>query len=356
MKILIATGGSGGHIFPALQTAAVLKQRGHEVFFAGALKLAEEKIRQAGFAYQNMEVRGWQDRSLKGIVAFGMGMAAAFAQAMGICRRFQPDRVMGFGGYSSFPVLLAASIQRFATMIHEQNVVPGKANRLLSYVVHRIAISFKDSAQHFPAGKTVWTGCPCHQRRPVESRDVLRQKFGLDPQAPVVALLGGSQGSQRLNEVFFETMRLLNVQRNIQAVHMTGPRDHAAYVRQYQEAKIPAAVFAFISPIEELYALVNLVISRAGAATVSELGHFALPSILVPYPFAGNHQRYNAEVLARTGAAKLIEQKDLNPEKLKSTIEWCLRDNEHRHQIQERVKGLFIEDAAVQLALAVENL
>ena len=100
MKILIATGGSGGHIFPALQVAEVLKRRGHEVFFAGALKLAEEKIRQSGFDYQHIDVHGWQDRSVKGVIAFGAGMNTAFMQAMGILRRFQPDRVLGFGGYS----------------------------------------------------------------------------------------------------------------------------------------------------------------------------------------------------------------------------------------------------------------
>ena len=241
-------------------------------------------------------------------------------------------------------------------MIHEQNVVPGKANIVLARLVKKVAISFKESAKHFNFAKTVWTGCPCHDEPPVRSRQDICKDFGLNPDLKIIALLGGSQGSGRLNEAFLGAMVDLNKRGKFQAVHMTGKNDYASYVEKYRVQNLSAVVKSFVSPIEELYAIVDIVIGRAGAATISELGAFAIPSILVPYPFAGNHQRYNADVLVNAGAAILLEQKDLTTEAIVRAIDQLSDEQFVRAHLKERLKEHFIKDAASQLASAVEGL
>ncbi len=355
MKVILATGGSGGHIFPALETALELRKRGHEVFFAGVLGIAQEKINGLGFTCQNIVAQGFQDRSISGCCSFALAMARAIIQSVKIINRIKPDKIIGFGGYGSFALISAGTMLRYPTMIHEQNVVPGKANRILSKCVQKIAVSFKSSFRYLGTAKTVWTGCPCHDQPSLRSREDICRQFGLRPEKKIIALLGGSQGSKRLNEVFYETMAVLGTRGNIQAVHMTGKNEFDAYRTKYQESKFPVIPFAFISPIEELYSIVDIVITRAGAATISELGAFAIPSVLVPYPFAGNHQKYNALVLKEAGAAIMIEQKDLTVGALIHAIDQYVQ-SDCRDHLRAKLMGLFVNNAAQRLADAVESL
>lgn len=350
MRILLATGGTGGHIFPALQTALELKKRGHEVLFAGVLGPARSKIEEAGFHCRNIPAQGFNDRSLPGMIRFGWSMAAGFVRSLGIVRAFAPQKIVGFGGYGSFPLVLAGWALRYPTMVHEQNVMPGKANRVLARLAGKVAVSFKDSTRHFGKAKTVWTGCPCHDRPSPRTREDICRSFGLDPRQRIIALLGGSQGSQRLNEVFSDAVGGMGCQ----AIHMTGKKEYDTYRTQYRQAKLPVVVTAFISPIEELYAAADVIVSRCGAATVSELGAFAVPSVLIPYPLADGHQKYNGRVLADAGAAVLIEQKDLNANVLVEAIGRC--GELTRAGIAQKVQGLFVKDAASKLADAVEGL
>lgn len=348
MKVIVATGGTGGHIFPALETAAVLRQRGHEVMVAGVLGPSEEKINSLGFATLPVQAKGLTNRSLLGLWKFSTLMCTAVVQALQNLKQTQPDKVIGFGGYGSFAFVLAARLLNIPVMIHEQNVIPGKANRLLAWLVPKVAISFTKTQNYLNPKKVVFTGCPCHCHRPLESKESLLKKFSLASDRPTILLLGGSQGSQKLNEVFFEM--LSNWQPPpVQAIHMTGAKDYSEYVAKYHKSSLPVKVFEFIRPIEEAYAISDLVIARAGAATVSELGFFAIPSILVPYPLARGHQKYNAEVLADAGLAQIIEQKNLTSQSLKDTVRHLLTSGQQRQPI-------FNNDPAQALAVAVENL
>ena len=348
MKIIVATGGTGGHIFPALETAACLAKRGHEVMVAGALGPSEEKVKAQGFATLPIQAKGLTNRSLLGLWKFSTLMCAAVAQALQNLKQTHPDKVIGFGGYGSFAFVLAARLLNIPVMIHEQNVVPGKANRLSANLVAKVAISFPKTKNYLEPKKVVFTGCPCHHHRPLDSRESLMKKFSLASDRPMILLLGGSQGSQKLNEVFFAMVSSWQ-QPPIQAIHMTGAKDYWAYAAKYRRFSLPVKVFEFIHPIEEAYAISDLVIARAGAATVSELGFFAIPSILVPYPLAGGHQKYNAQVLADAGLAQIIEQKDLTSQSLKDTVRHLLTSGQ-QHQ------PIFNNDPAEELALAVENL
>lgn len=357
MKALIATGGTGGHIFPAVQTALEMRKRGHTVVMAGVLGMAQADIEAQGFACQTIDSRGLTDRSPAGLLRFGTSISRGFAQSLKIIHQVKPDKVIGFGGYGAFPLVLAAAAQGIPTMIHEQNVVPGKANQVLAVLVKRIALSFKDSLKHVNAAKAVWTGCPCHHQASLHGREDILKDFGLTPGAgPVVALLGGSQGSQRLNALFFAAVHALAGQQPLQVIHMTGKKEYDAYVEKYRGASFPVAVRPFIRPIEDLYAVVDCLVSRAGAATVCELGVHGVPAVMVPYPFAGGHQVPNAEVLSRAGAAVLREEKDLTPALLAQAVQEQLLSGLSRAAIKEKTRGLFTELAAANVADALERL
>ncbi len=355
MRIVVATGGTGGHIFPALQTACVLRDHGHKIIFIGSLGLGEEKVKAQGFQARVISARGLTDRSLIGVLTFGFSMLQAIAQSMQALKQEKPDKVIGFGGYGSFAIVLAAQFLNIPTMIHEQNVIPGKANRFLAGLVKKVAISFSETRNYLNPKKTIWTGCPCHQGQPLESREVLLKKFSLDPARKTILVLGGSQGSQRLNEVFFEMMSSYKEQ-GLQAIHMTGKKEYSLYVDKYRNFSLPVKVFEFISPIEEAYAISDVVIARAGAATVSELGFFAIPSIFVPYPLADGHQKHNAQVLCELGLAQMVEQKDLTKDSLKNALHIFLSSDFDRKSWALKTKESFKDFPAQELARALEGL
>ncbi len=354
MKILVTTGGSGGHMFPAIQTALMLRAAGHEIIFAGALAAGEEKIRTEGFVCHRIDAKGLTGRTPLGLAAWVMATNKAVGRARHLVRDIRPDKVLAFGGYGSFPVAAAAWQAGVPLMIHEQNVVPGKANRVMALMAKRIAVSFAASKKYFNASKTVWTGCPCHQHIPPAGKRELRLKFGLDPAMPVILILGGSQGSQNLNALVFGTLMSLGTK--IQAIHMTGAKEYPMYAAKYRGSGLRVKVFAFLSPIEEAYAAAEVAIARAGAATVCELAAFALPSILVPYPFAGGHQKYNAALLSDTGAAVVMPEKDCTSARLKQAVEAMLAKPPGPDVMRGRIKDIFISDPAMRLAKALEDL
>jgi len=354
MKVLIATGGTGGHIFPAIETAKALRVRGHHVSFAGVLGPAEDRIKALGFPVFSLSAQGLNDRSFLGWLNFGSIMFRAVWGSFSVVRKITPDKIIGFGSYGAFPVVMAGVLMRCPVLIHEQNVVPGKANALLSKIVKKVAISFEGSRKYLDPAKAVWTGCPCHHSAvPSKSEGLLA--FGLEENKKTIVLLGGSQGSQRLNEVFFELMKGLSPAR-FQAIHMTGIKDFPLYEARYRLVKLPVKAYAFIDNIAQAYAAADIVIARAGAATVSELGLLGLAAVLVPYPFAGNHQKYNADVLADKGVAFIVEQKDLTEISLKEAVTRMLSLNLSREDILKKTQGLFQTDAALQLALVTEGL
>jgi len=354
MKVLIATGGTGGHIFPAIETAKVLRIRGHHVSFAGVLGQAEDRIKALNFSLFPLAAKGLNDRSFLGWLNFGSTMSQAIFRSFSVIRKCAPDKIIGFGGYGTFPVVMAGALMRRPVLIHEQNVVPGKANALLSKIVKKVAISFEGSRKFLDRNKVVWTGCPCnHSSLPTKSEGL--SAFGLEAGKKTIVLIGGSQGSHRLNEIFFELMKDPSFA-HYQAIHMTGLKDFSLYEARYREVNLPVKAYAFIDNIAQAYAAADIVIARAGAATISELGLVGLAAVLVPYPFAGNHQKYNADVLSDAGAAIIVEQKDLTKNSLKEALTRMLLSNFSKEDVLKKTKGLFQTDAALQLALVAEGL
>jgi UDP-N-acetylglucosamine--N-acetylmuramyl-(pentapeptide) pyrophosphoryl-undecaprenol N-acetylglucosamine transferase len=249
---------------------------------------------------------------------------------------------------------MAGILMRCPTMIHEQNVIPGKANVVLAKLVGKVAISFEASRKYFNPSRTVWTGCPCYHHM-VAGKTQALAAFDLAGDKKTLVLLGGSQGSQKLNEIFFQLMEDLSAV-GFQAIHMTGKKDYPVYAARYAKAHLSVKAYEFINDVGTAYAAADMVIARAGAATVSELGILGLAAVLVPYPFAGNHQKYNAEVLRTNGTAIVIEQKNLTKDSLRQAVENLLTQGTSRENLQMKTKGLFQKDAAFQLALVAEGL
>lgn len=356
MKILIATGGSGGHIFPALSTAVQLRALGHQVVFTGTPGLATEKISRERFDFISLCAKGISFSSPRRLFSSLGCMIRALFQALRILKSQHPDVVAGFGGYGAFPVVLAAALSRYPTLIHEQNVVPGKANYVLSKIVKKIAVSFSASKKHFNARKTVLTGCPCRAQRKSVNNDELLEKFGLDKGKKTILVLGGSQGSHKINEEFLKAVPLLKKDLEFQVIHLSGKNDYLKLKEAYRGLDVRVCLFDFYDAVEEVYALADLVVSRCGAVTVTEIILFELPCILIPYPFAGGHQRENARVLSEAGAGKIIDEKDITALRLTQEMADILRDKAFKERIPGRINGIIFPDAAVRLANEIISL
>ncbi len=319
MRIVIGTGGTGGHLFPALKVADCLKEDGHEVFFIGAFGVGVEKIKAKGYRFLNHDAIGLKS-GFSNTLRSSSKMFGAFFSSIGILRELNPQRVLGFGGYGSFPVVAAAVILRIPTIIHEQNVLPGRANKMLAFFVNKIAISFKKSQDFLGYKKTVLTGCPCHFTERKVSKEQILKDFGLDIGKVTLLVFGGSQGSHRINQVFVEMLGLLKDSLNCQVIHACGKKDVEELKVKYQQLNVPFALFSFIDNIEDAYAVADCVISRAGAGTVTEIALHQIPAVLIPYPFAYGHQKENAYVLSEVNLARVIEEENLSVETLKEAI------------------------------------
>lgn len=350
MNITIATGGSGGHIIPALKVARELQKRNCAVRFAGALNIWKERVTRSGFSFDELELRGIDlarpIRSARALWLFSKGTFAAGS----LLKRYKTDVVVGFGGYGAFPVVLAAVFSGHPTLIHEQNVLPGKANAVLSRLVSRIAVSFPQSRRYFPAAKVVLTGCPSHTPGVGIGRAEFFKEFGLQEGKKTVLILGGSQGSRWLNEVSARAVLELKSRVPLQVIHLCGQDDYPALKEQYARLGIPFAVFAFFEAMERVYRAADLVIGRAGAVSVTELIRFHKLSVLIPYPHAGGHQTKNAEVLARAGVGEFIEQKNFTAAWLAASLERMLAQTPSPREWERHFGELLSIDSASLLA------
>ena len=319
-RIFIATGGTGGHIYPGLATAQELRRRGFEIIFVGVLGAAEEKIKDAGFRCISIQAKGFVSKGLIDKLRSVLCMAGAFFQSLGALLKFKPELVLGFGGYSSFPVVMAAFLCRIPSMLHEQNVFPGSANKLLSKCARRVGVGFKEALEYFPADKTVWVGNPLREFDFSVSQVDAIETLGLDPLSRTVLIFGGSQGSRVFNQEVVKAFAQIPPGLRLQVIHITGRHDFVQVKERYAAYGVSALVREYMDQIATAYAAADLVIARAGAGTVMELGLWAVPAVLIPYPGARDHQKYNARILERLGMAAIIEEKSLRQDILRDKI------------------------------------
>ncbi len=321
LRIVIATGGTGGHLFPAIQLAKELTRQNHEIFFLGSFGACIEQLIGTGFRFENLYAKGLKMGNVKDFFGSSFSILKATVGSIKFLNEFKPHVVIGFGGYGAFPVVFSASLLGFPTMIHEQNAIPGKANKLLAKMVKKIAISFEESRPFFKHHQIVLTGYPLNIKKETMDKASAYREFKLSAARKTILVFGGSQGSHTINKIFLTASRLLEAEGlSFQIIHASGEKDYVPLKDAYAKMNTPCFLSPFINQMSAAYKIADVVISRAGAGTVSELGLFKLPSILIPYPYAGGHQKENALVLVKAGLASMIEEKDLTPEILRDQI------------------------------------
>lgn len=349
-KIFIAAGGTGGHVFPALRTAAEFRKLGHRVFFIGVFKGSRETITQEGYPVIDLSARGFSSGSVRILAAAFVNLIKSFFRSWSALKKEKPDVILGFGAYAAFPPVMAAALQRRPSVIHEQNVMPGRANRLLGFFVSKVAMSFEASRPFFPRHKAVVTGYPCRSLDVPERTEDLFQHFGLTPGIFTIFVLGGSQGSHCINKVFLESLRHRDIPPQMQFIHASGPKDFLDLQKEYQAVSQRGHLVPFLTKMDKAYAIADLVICRAGAGTITELAGTGRPAIIVPYRFAGGHQLENARLLTGTGMAVIINESDLTAERLAREIRTFYdRIRGSRQPLGAYPGGIFRPDAAQRL-------
>lgn len=356
LRIVIATGGTGGHLFPAILLAQELQHKHHDIFFLGSFGTCIEQLIGTGFRFENLYAKGLKIGNTKDFLISGFSILKASVRSIKFLMEFKPHIVIGFGGYGAFPVVFSAVILGYPTMIHEQNVIPGKANAILAKIVKKIAISFHESKKFFKEQKTVLTGYPFSVKNKSLTKEDGYHQFKLKKDIKTILVFGGSQGSHTINEVSFQAFKDLSEQGlSFQVLHATGEKDYEFFKDQYRKLNIPYFLSPFINNMPAAYQIADVVISRSGAGTVTELGIFKVPSILIPYPYAGGHQKENALVLVKNSLAYMIEEKDLSAVSLSDQIIRNLKI-EKNHSSRAGRKDLFLTDSTHRLVQEVEML
>ncbi len=325
LRVLAVTGGSGGHVFPAL---AFCEECGRQGVGSAAVTLV---VALRGRAAADAKLREMLRSSGDPIVLEAPrsipGFLRLFITSFSLVRRIRPDVVIGFGGYACVPFLWWAWLTGRKTFLHEQNVVPGQANRLVGLFVSRIAVTFDASAGYFARRRHVIpTRFPLRSSLRRLSREEAESALGLQPGLVNVLVMGGSQGARRLNDLFLAALKKNRDLAGLQVVHLSGEKQAAEVEGAYARLGVSHRVLGFLADIHQAYSVADLVVSRAGAGAVVELMFFGLPSILVPYPHAAGHQTGNARVLAEAGAAFLIEESRWTEEMFNGLLDILRRD------------------------------
>lgn len=355
MKILMAAGGTGGHIYPAIAVAneIVRRNRASEIRFVGTTRGLETKlVPAAGFKLETIESIGIKNVGLRGTLKGLWLLPKSFLAARSLIKSFQPDVVVGAGGYVTGSVLLMASLMKIPTLVMESNALPGFTNRQLARFVDKAAVTFEEAAKFFP-GKAVVTGNPVRQEF-FEIKPKVREteRFCL-------LAFGGSQGARAINQALVAALPFLEAEKNrLQIVHQTGEPDFETTNEGYQQAGWQNAIVTkYISNMNAQFSQADLVICRAGATTCAELAAAGKAAMMIPLPTAADdHQRKNAEALEAAGAAKMILQKDLNGEMLANEIKDLINAPEKITAMEQAAKKLVKGDAAAMIIDLIEQL
>ncbi len=342
--MIVAGGGTGGHLFPGLAVAESIAQRpGDTVLFVGsAYGLEATAIPRTPFPFRALALRGVRGRGLRGVLNFAWHLPLALVQSWRIVGTVRPNLILGLGGYGSVPMAVVGWLRRVPLVLLEQNAHPGLANRVLARLARKVCTTYAESASFFPAGKAEHTGNPV-RRLAVSGQPA--------PGAFTLFAFGGSQGAHALNRALVEAAPgLARAVGGLRIIHQTGAAD-ASWVRQrYEASGVAAEVLDFVHDMAAAYGRADLVLCRAGATTLAELTALGKPAILVPYPYAADdHQRKNAEVLRQAGAAELIANAKLDAETLAATIIGLVRDRTRLQRMSAAAARLAVPDATVRV-------
>ncbi|MBT8342071.1 MAG: undecaprenyldiphospho-muramoylpentapeptide beta-N-acetylglucosaminyltransferase, partial [Desulfatitalea sp.] len=328
-RLVVAGGGTGGHLFPgiALAQAFMARRLGNQVLFINAGRYLDVTVlQQSAWPYATIPIEGIKGRGMfNQLKTVGM-IPRSIWRAASILKSFSPHVVLGVGGYSAGPVVVAAWCMGIPTVLHEQNRLPGMTNRLLHRIVKRIYLTFADDARRFDTSKTLVAGNPVRDEFLILGDQHLVRD---DPNRFNLLILGGSQGARAINQAVMDAIPRLAQLTGLKVVHQTGAQDEAAVAQAYKAGGITATAQRFFKNIATHYQQADLIIARAGATTVAEITVVGRAAIFVPYPHAADdHQTSNAQALVAAGAAEMIIQSELNGPLLGATIAHHMRHRE----------------------------
>ena len=358
MKIAIACGGTGGHLFPGLAVAEELRQRGHDTLLLVSPKQIDVIALEGAKEQQSHALPGigWPGFLSPRIFKFVLSLMSSWRECGQVYRDFQPTAVVGMGGFTSaIPLLLGRRLQ-LPTLIHESNAIPGRVTRFIAPWVNKTLLGFAGCANYLRQAHCVVTGTPVRRGLGRIDRAVAAEKFGLNPALPIVLIMGGSQGAHGINQLILKALPIWhNDREEVQFIHLTGQADANIAEINYRRQRLTAVVQAFSTEMEQFYSLADVVISRSGAASLTELSHYGLPSVLVPYPAAADdHQSCNARIFEQAGASRILVESKTTPETLHQVVAELLANKPMRDLMAEAARNLAGVDAAKRVAEEIE--
>ena len=340
-KLIVSGGGTGGHIYPALSIATAIRQEqkdAHILFVGARGKMEMEKVPKAGFPIRGLWISGFQRSLSIQNFLFPLKLLVSLIQSLFILRKFKPTIVVGTGGFASGPLLQVAQWFKIPTLIQEQNSYPGITNRILGKKVNRICVAYEGMDRYFPSSKTVLTGNPIRASICGSTVDTKKAKsfFELNPQKKTLVILGGSLGSQRINELIASKIDFFK-SCSLEVVWQCGAWYYDRYKSMSQDGLV---VKPFVNEMDQLFTAADFIISRSGAGILSELSCVGKPLLLIPSPnVTANHQYYNAMALVNVNAARLIEEKDLE-EKFEGVFSEIITNEKLQKEMQKQLKSI----------------
>jgi UDP-N-acetylglucosamine--N-acetylmuramyl-(pentapeptide) pyrophosphoryl-undecaprenol N-acetylglucosamine transferase len=356
MRVVISAGGTGGHIYPALAIINKIKEKepNSEFLYIGTHnRMEKDIIPKHNIPFKSIEIYGFNRRNLFKNFKTIKCLIKARKECKRIIKEFNPDIVIGVGGYVTVPVIMAAHTLKIKTFIHEQNSVAGKANLTLSKYADLIGVSFKSSMKEFPNDKTIFTGNPCGEAA-LNIKPAQKSEFKLNDNKKLVLFVMGSLGATLVNKFLVNTMKLFN-NKDYEILYVTGNKDYDSIIKN----KFPnnVKVVPYIDNLARIMKKSDLIVTRAGASTLSEIIALDLPSILIPSPYVpNNHQYKNALDLVDEGAAILIEEKELKGDIIIRKIDEILSDENKLKEMKSNLKSLKIDNSADLIYTNIRDL
>ena len=356
MKIVISAGGTGGHIYPALAIINKIKEmepKSEFLYIGTHNRMEKDIIPKYNIPFKSIEIYGFNRKNLLKNFKTIKCLINAKKECKKIIKEFNPDIVIGVGGYVTYPVITSAHSLGIKTFIHEQNSVAGKANLSLARIVDLIGVSFKSSMSEFPKEKTIFTGNPCSEDA-IKKPAMNKSEFGLSKDKKLVLFVMGSLGSSKVNDFLVKTMSLFN-NKDYEILYVTGNNDY----KEISKKKFPnnVKVVPYIENMTRIMKNTDLIVTRAGASTLSEIIALDLPSILIPSPYVpNNHQYKNALDLVNNKCAVMIEEKDLNGDILVKKIDEIFNTPNELNNMKKNFKDLKVENSATIIYNNIKNL
>ncbi len=370
MKILFATGGTAGHINPALAVASYIREQNQntEILFVGTKDHMESRlVPNAGFDFKTIDISGFRRSFSPSAIAHNIKTVAKLVKSEGeskkIIKEFKPDVCVGFGGYVSGPVLEEAVRMGIPCCIHEQNAFPGVTNKTLAKKVNKVMLTVEDAKKHLDAkGEVVVTGLPVRGEILNSNKDFSRAELGLKEDKPLVLSFGGSLGAAPLNEAMFDILLNNAESKKYYHIHSVGTNG-TEYLEKFEKAgfkngkKGTVEVRQYIDNMDVCMSAADLVIGRAGASSLSEIEALGKASVLIPSPYvAENHQYHNAMALVNRNAARILEEKDLTSDSLNKLIDELLSNKEELKNIENNAKSMSVSDSREKIADIIISL